>query len=99
MLGACSAIVFYDGVAEGFSLIVPGAVSEFVRSVLDEAGQDVLAWRRDARVGETRNHHVDVRTAREIAVLRVVVGALHVFDAGRDGHCAAKMRAGDQAWI
>ncbi len=84
----------YDGVAEGLALIVPGSVSEFVWSVLHEAGEHVLARRRDAWVGKARDHHVDVGTAREMTVLGVVVGALHVFDAGGDGHCAAKVRAG-----
>ena len=88
-----------DGVAESFALIVPGALSEFVRRVLHEAGKHVLARRRDARVGQARDHHVDVGTAREIAVFRVVVGALHVFDAGRDGDCAAQMRARARAWL
>ena len=39
-------------VAEGFFVIVPGALREFVWSVLHEAGEDVLARRRDAGVGE-----------------------------------------------
>src|SRR5712672_1448129 len=80
-------------VAEGFFVIVPGAVGEFVWSVLDEAREDVLAWRRDAGVGEAGDDHVNVWLAGVVAVFGVVVGAFHVFDAWGDGDCAAKMRA------
>src|SRR5437588_10405478 len=38
--------------------------------------------------------HVDVRAERVVAVLRVVVGTLHVIHAGRNGNRSAKMRAG-----
>src|SRR5216683_1214748 len=82
-----------DSVAEGFALVVPRAVGEFVGSVLDEAGKDVLAGRGNGRIGEAGNDDVDIRFAGEAAVLGVVVGALHVLDAGGDGNCAAKMRA------
>ncbi len=40
------------------------------------------------------NHHVDIGTAREVAVLGVVVSPLHVFDARRNGNRAAQVRAG-----
>ncbi len=45
-----------DGVAECFALIVPSAFGEFVGRVLHEAGQHVLAGRRDGgsvRLGMT----------------------------------------------
>ena len=54
----------------------------------------MLARRRERRVGQARNHDVDVRTPREAAVLRVVVGALHVLDARRHRDRAAQVRAG-----
>src|SRR5712672_3005475 len=38
-------------VAKGFFVIVPGALREFVWSVLHEAGEYVLARRRDTGVG------------------------------------------------
>src|SRR5712691_10834909 len=89
--------VFGDGVddvvTEGFALVVPVAFGEFVRRVLDKAGENVFARRRDARIGEAGNHHVNVRTAGVAAVLGVVVGAFHVVRARRNGNCAAKMRA------
>src|ERR1700680_2213289 len=70
------------GVAEGFFVIVPGALGEFVRRVLHETGHDVLAWRRDAGVGEAGNDHVDVGLAGVMTVLGVVVGTFHVLDTG-----------------
>src|SRR5216683_2990304 len=82
-----------DGVAEGFALLVPGALRELVGRVLHEAGENVLARRRDAGIGEAGDDDIDVRLARVAAVLGVVVGALHVLDAGGNGNCAAKMRA------
>ena len=57
----------------------------------------MLARRRDRGIGQRGNDHVNVRTAGEVAVLGVVVGALHVFDAGRNRNRAAQMsaRSGD----
>ena len=83
-----------DCVAEGFALIVPGALGEFVRRVLNEAGHHVLARRRDAWIGEAGDDHINVRPARKIPVFRIVVGAFHVFDAGRNGNRAAQMCTG-----
>src|SRR4029077_4736136 len=82
-----------DGVAEGFALLVPCAFGEFVGCVLDKAREDVLAGRRDAGIGEAGDNDIDVGLARKIAVLRVVVGALHVLDAGRNGNSAAEVSA------
>ena len=70
-----------DRVAERLALVVPGARRQLVRRVLHEAREDVLARRRDRRIGQRRDHHVHVRPPRELAVLRLVVGALHVVDA------------------
>ena len=53
----------------------------------------MLAGRRHRRVGERGNHDVNVRTPRVTAVFGVVVGALHVFHAGRNGNRSAQMRA------
>ncbi len=50
-----------DGVAERLALLVPRGRLQFVRRVLHEAREDVLARRRHRRIGERRNHHVDVR--------------------------------------
>jgi len=69
-------------VAEGFALLVPGPFPQLVGRVLHEAGQDVLAGRRHRRVGQGGDDHVDVRARGELAVLGLVVGPLHVFDAG-----------------
>ena len=73
-----------DRVAEGLAVVVPGAQGrvQVVRRVLDEAADDVLAGRGHRRVDEGRNDHVDVRPAAPAAVLRVVVGALHVVERG-----------------
>ena len=54
----------------------------------------MLAWRSDTRISEARNDDIDVRLARKAAVLGVVVGALHILDAGRNGNRAAEMSAG-----
>ena len=54
------------------------AVGQLVRRVLHEARHDVLARRRHGRVDQRRDDHVDVRPAREVPVLGVVVGLLHV---------------------
>src|SRR5260370_5202434 len=90
--------VFGDGVddifAEGFLMIVPRAFGKFVRRVLHEAGEHVFAGRGDAGIRDTGDDYVDVGPARKVAVLGVVVSALHVVHAGRNGNCAAKMRAG-----
>ena len=67
-----------------------------VRRVLHEAREDVLPRRRDRRIGQRRDDHVDVRPAGEGAVLRLIVGALHVVDARRDGDGPAQVIAG--AW-
>ena len=83
-----------DGVAERLALIVPRAFGQRVRRVLDEARHHVLAGRRHRRIGQRRNHHVHVRAPRKPPVLRIVVGALHVVDAGRDRDRAAQMRSG-----
>jgi len=53
----------------------------------------VLAWRRDAWVGEAGDDHVNVWLAGVMTVFGVVIGAFHVVDAGGDGDCAAKVRA------
>ena len=53
-----------------------------------------LPGRRQRRVGQRRNHDVDVRPPREPPVLRIVVGAFHVVHAGRDGDGAAQVRPG-----
>ena len=49
-----------DGVAEGLALLVPGALGQLVRRVLDEAAHDVLAGRRHARVDQGGDDHVDI---------------------------------------
>ena len=54
----------------------------------------MFARRRDAGIGQAGDDHINVGLARKIAVLCVVVGALHVFDAGRNGNRAAKMSPG-----
>ena len=82
-----------DVVAESFFLIVPGAFDKLVRRVLHEAGENVFTGRRDAGIGEAGNDHINVRAARVVPVFGVVVGALHVLHAGRNGDGAAKMSA------
>src|SRR5271163_2813709 len=68
-----------DGVAEGFALLVPCAGGELVGRVLDETRKDVFSGRSDGGVGERWDHHVDVGASGKLAVLGLVVGALHVF--------------------
>ena len=97
MFGAYSAIVSItvSPNASRWSSQVPSL--QVVRRVLHEARHHVLARRRDRRIGEARDHHVDVRPPREAPVLRLVVGALHVVDARRDRDRAAQVRAGARA--
>ena len=90
--------VFGDGVddvvAELFFFRVPvEAGRQLVGRVLHEARKNVFSRRRKRRIGERRNHHVDVGMRRPVAVFRFVVGLLHVLDAGRDRHRAAQVRA------
>ena len=83
-------------VAEPLALLVPRAVAfrQFVRRVLHEAGEHVLARRRDRWIRQARNHDVDIRPPREVAVFRVVVRPLHVLDARRNRNRAPQVRAG-----
>ena len=70
-----------DRIAEGFFLIIPVQTgAQFVGRILDEAGEHVFAGWCDRWVGERRDDHINVRMAREVAVLGIVVGTLHVFD-------------------
>src|SRR5580700_667431 len=82
-----------DGVAESFALIVPGALGEFVGRILNETGHNVLARRSDTRIREAGDDDIDVRFARKAAILGVVIGTLHILDAGRNGNRAAQMSA------
>ena len=81
-------------ITEGFALVVPGALRQLVRRVLHEAGEYVLARWSYARIRQARYDHIDVGSAGEMAVLGVVVSALHVLDARGDRNRAAKVRAG-----
>ena len=92
MFGAYSAIVSITVSPNASRCSSQRAGCQLVRRVLHEARQDVFARRRDRRIGERRDHHVDVRPPRELAVLRLVVGALHVVDARRDRDRAAQVR-------
>ena len=71
-----------DGVAEFVAAIFPRAGFQFVRRVLHEAGENVLAWGREGCVGEAGNDHVDVGTMGKFAVFGLIVGTLHVIDGG-----------------
>ena len=95
MFGATSAIRSIDRVAERLAVVVPRpeARVEVVRRVLDEAADDVLAGRRHRRVDQGRDDHVDVRPAAPVAVLGVVVGALHVVDRGAEADRPAQVLA------
>src|SRR6266851_1902698 len=82
------------GVAEGFLLIVPvQARPQLVGSVLHKARHHMLARRRDGRIGKRGNDHVNVRTLREVAILSIVVGSLHVFDGWRNRNRTSQMRS------
>ena len=81
-----------DGVAESLALRIPGARAEVIRRVLHEARHHVLAGGGHRWVRQARDDDVDVRPRRESPVLRVVVGALHVVQAGRDRDRAPKWR-------
>jgi hypothetical protein len=80
-------------VPEGLLLVVPvlRALGQVVGRVLDEAAHDVLARRRHGRVHEAGEDDVNVGPAAEAAVLRLVVGALHVLQRGADAHRAAEV--------
>ena len=70
-------------VAKLFFLIVPiQDRAQLVRRVLHEARHYVFARRRDRWIGQRWNHHVNVRTPREVPVFGVVVSAFHVLHAG-----------------
>ena len=82
-------------VAEGFFLIVPIETgTQLVGRILHETRKYMFAGRRNGRIGERGNDHINVRTPREVAVLGVIVGPLHVLDTGRDRDGAAQVRAG-----
>ena len=53
----------------------------------------MFSRRRDGRIGERGNHHVNVGAAGKFAVLGLVVGALHIFHRRRNGNRAAQMMA------
>ena len=53
----------------------------------------MFAWGRDGWIGEARDHHIDVGALGKFTVLGLIVGALHIFDAGGDRHCAAEVAA------
>src|SRR5277367_655396 len=53
-----------DSVAEGFALIVPGALGEFVRRVLNEAGHHMLAGRCNAWICQAGDYHINVGPTR-----------------------------------
>ena len=80
-----------DCIAERLPLIVPRSSAESVGGVLHEARQDVLTRWSERRVGERRDHHVDVGSARELPVLCLVVGAFHIVHAGRDRERPSEM--------
>ena len=52
-----------------------------------------LPGKGNRRIGQRWNHHVNVWTRRELSVLRIVVGALHVLHAWRNGDCASQVSA------
>ena len=71
-------------VPEGLALgVVPAAV-QGVGRILDEDAHHVLARWCHAGIDHRRDHDVHVRVARELAILRVVVGALQVCEARAD---------------
>src|SRR6202158_3763681 len=49
----------YNVVAERFFLLVPSAFRKLVGSVLHEARQHMFARRRDGRIGQAGNNHID----------------------------------------
>src|SRR5258708_31033297 len=70
-----------DRVAERLAMRVPTAVFlQVIRRVLDETRHDVLAGRRDRRIGQTRAQDADLGLPRGAAVVGLVVGPLHAFD-------------------
>src|SRR5579863_7155178 len=71
------------GVAERLALLIPCAVAQFVRRVLNKAGKDVFAGRRDRWVGKRGNHHINIGAARVFAVLGQSIDVRQVVDSGR----------------
>jgi hypothetical protein len=73
-----------------FAVLVPARpIGQLRRHVLAEQAGHVLAGRRQGRVQGRRNQDLDDRFARPAVRPRVVVGALHVLQAGRDDDAAA----------
>ena len=95
MFGANSAIrsMTASPNASRWSSQVPSSGASLYGRVLDEAADDVLAGRRHGRVDQGRDDHVDVRLAAEVAVLRVVVGLLHLVDRRAEADRAAQVLA------
>src|SRR6476469_2644656 len=74
---------FDDSVAEFLTLLIPRAFLQVIWRVLNKARHDVLARRRDRRIGQTGNNDIDVWPARVTSVFGVIVSAFHVLHAGR----------------
>src|SRR6266511_4369773 len=83
----------HDRVPECLALRVGPAAVQFVGRVLYEDRHDVLAGRRHARIDHRGEHDVHVGPARELAVLRVVVRALDIVEAGTDRERTAVLPA------
>ena len=83
----------HHGVAERFALGVGPAAVQLVRRILHEDRHHVLSGRRHPRIDHRREHDVHVGTARELAVLRVVVRALDILEARADRYRAAMQLA------
>src|SRR6202041_1359705 len=93
-VGSISRYGVDDGVTERFALVVPVACTQFVRGVLHEARHDMFSRRRDRWVSQRRKYDIDIWAARELAVFRLVVGALHILGRRRNRNGAAQMTAG-----
>src|SRR5439155_13247599 len=65
---------------------------QIVWSVLHETRHDVLPGRCNRGIRKAWNHDINIRMSREPAILRLIVGALHIFDGWRDRNRPTQMR-------
>ena len=84
---------FDAAVAELFFDVVPVAIRQFIRRVLDEHAEDVFAGRGDCAVDAGGHRDFEDRSLAGAAVFGVVVGAFEVFERWADVHRAVVLWA------
>jgi len=69
-------------ISQKFALLVPVSFTQFVRHVLNEAGQDMFSRRRERRIRIRRHHAIDPQLFRDVSKLGGVITALGEFERG-----------------